>query len=281
MATLSTRVHQAFPRRSDETDAGHPDAAAGAGSGDAMRYQVIERRTHTHDVVTLTLRPNSTTVVPLFRPGQFAVLGRPGPTAVTSMVSGRLDPGGLQFTIRAADGAGTALCRAVPGSTIAVTGPLGAGWPLPAPLHADVVLVASGLGLAPLRPLIHHIAADRRRYHRVTLFLGGRTPEDLLFSDEYASWVDQGIGIFAMVDQQRAGTAGWINGVNGLLGNGPRTARASVAYVCGPELLLRPAGRGLVAHGVPADRIWLSLTRPRDPGVDPIVCFDRLAEPIR
>ncbi len=281
MATLSTRVHQALPRPGEETDPTHPDAGADAGSRDAIRYEVTERRTHAHDVVTLTLRPNSTTALPLFRPGQFAVLGRPGSTAVTSMVSGRLDPGRLQFTIRAADGAGPGLCRAVPGSTIAVTGPLGAGWPLPAPLHADVVLVADGLGLAPLRPLIHHVAADRRRYHRVTLILGGRTPEDLLFSDEYESWIDLGIGIFATVDRQPTATAGWINGVNGLLGNAPRTAQASVAYVCGPEQLLRPACRGLVAHGVPPDRIWLSPTRPREPRVDPIICFDRLTEPSR
>ena len=242
-----------------------------------MRYTVTQRRAHTRDVVTLTLRAISPMPPPLFRPGQFAVLGGPGKTPVASLLSGQPDPGAVQFTVRAdtPDGLAEVVC----GTPVTVTGPLGAGWPLPAAAGADVVLVAGGLGLAPLRPLLHQLTADRARYRTVSLFIGGRRADDLLFADEHRRWMDRGVGVDVIVDPQPTGVAGWIPGVAALFGRLPPPAGPRVAYVCGPELLLRPVARGLVAHGVPPRCIWLASTRPPQRGLDPIVRVDHLREP--
>jgi NAD(P)H-flavin reductase len=241
------------------------------------RFRVAERRPHALDVVSLSLQPTDE-ALPVFRPGQFALLGRPGTAPVPTAISGQLNPCGLQFTIRAVDEASAALCKAGIGTVIGVRGPFGAGWQLPAPADADLVMVAADLGLAPLRPLIHHILADRRRYRRVSLFIGARMRHDLLFAEEYRTWTAESIGVLVTVDQRRTGAAGWVANVPALFDHAGCRPPETTGYVCGTPLLLRSAARRLVEHGVPPDRIWLSPAQIRRPGVDPIARCDLTAE---
>jgi anaerobic sulfite reductase subunit B len=240
-------------------------------------FRVAERRPHALDVVSLSLQPTDEPL-PVFRPGQFALLSMPGAAPIPTAISGRLDPGGLQFTIRAVDEASAALCKAGTGTVIGVRGPFGAGWQLPAPIDADLVMVAVDLGLAPLRPLIHHVLADRRRYRRVSLFIGARMRHDLLFTEEYRTWMDGRIAVLVTVDQRRTGAAGWVANVPALFDHADCRPHETTGYVCGPPLLLRSAARRLVEHGVPPDRIWLSPAQTRRSGVDPIARCDLTAD---
>ncbi|WP_433088288.1 oxidoreductase [Dactylosporangium sp. CA-052675] len=222
------------------------------------RYRVIDRIEETADTATLALEPVDEPL-PVFRPGQFAMLHASGAGEVPVRLSGRHGVAGLLHTVRAAGATSGVLRAATPGRVLGVRGPFGRGWALPAPSDADLVIVAGGLGLAPLRPVVGHAAAGRARYGRVAVLIGARTPEDLLFADEYDDWRDERIDVLTTVERAGAGWTGRVGAVTGLLpllrGDPARTA----AFVCGPEAMMRSAARGLVARGV-AGR-WVSPRR--------------------
>ena len=118
-------------------------------------YLVTDRTAETADSVTLRLAPAGA-ALPRFRPGQFTMLYRPGIGEVAISVSG--DPaagdGSLTQTIRDVGAVSRALCRARPGDLIGVRGPFGTGWDLDPARGDDLLIVAGGVGLAPLRPVL-------------------------------------------------------------------------------------------------------------------------------
>ncbi|UWZ59846.1 FAD/NAD(P)-binding protein [Dactylosporangium aurantiacum] len=224
------------------------------------RYRVVDRSWDTADTVTVALEPVDEPL-PVFRPGQFAMLYAFGVGEVPISVSGRYGAGGLLHTIRAVGATTRALCHAEPGHVLGVRGPFGHGWDLPAPAGADLVVVAGGLGLAPLRPVVRHAVACRDRYRGVAVLIGGRTPQDLLYPGEYESWRSAGVDVFVTVDRAAAGWTGHVGVVTALFDHLRGRPAETSAYVCGPEIMMRFAARGLTDRGVPADRVWLSLER--------------------
>jgi NAD(P)H-flavin reductase len=256
------------------------------------RYRLVDRTVETGDTATLALEPVGE-ALPEFRPGQFAMLYAFGVGEVPISVSGRFGADGLLHTVRAVGATSRALFDAKPGCLLGVRGPFGEGWPVPAPAGADLLVVAGGLGLAPLRPVIRHAIAHRQRYNDVTVLIGGRTPDDLLYPDEYESWRAAGLNVFVTVDHAGGGWTGHVGLVTALFDR--LRQRTDVAYVCGPEIMMRFAARGLTNRGVPAEQIWLSLERNMHCGIGrcghcqlgpllvcrdgPVVRYD-LAEPL-
>jgi NAD(P)H-flavin reductase len=225
-----------------------------------VRYRVVARSVETDDTATLTLEPVDEPL-PFFRPGQFAMLYVFGIGEVPISIAGHSEVGGLLHTIRAVGATTMALFRLEPGDVLGVRGPFGIGWPVPAPEGSDVVVVAGGLGLAPLRPVVHHLAADRRRYGRVSVLIGARTPDDLLYRDEYQRWRAAGLDVLVTVDLADAGWSGDVGLVTGLFDQLTLRGTGTVAYLCGPEIMMRFCARDLIARGVPAGDTWLSLER--------------------
>ena len=225
----------------------------------AARYRVTERRRETGDTVTLALEPVDEPL-PVFRPGQFAMLYAFGVGEVPISVSG-YGTAGILHTIRAVGATSGALCRADPGAMLGVRGPFGRGWELPAPAGADLVVVAGGLGLAPLRPVVLHAMAERDRYRRVAVLIGARTPDDLLYPGEYETWRAAGLDVHTTVDRATAEWGGHVGVVTALYDRLDHRPATTVACVCGPEIMMRFAARGLVGRGVPARQVWLSLER--------------------
>ena len=97
-------------------------------------------------------------------------------------------PDVLVHTVRAVGTVTRAVCAAKKDDVLGVRGPYGEGWPVEAALGRDVVIMAGGLGLAPLRPLVRAVVARRGAFGRVVLLIGARTPASLLFSRELARW---------------------------------------------------------------------------------------------
>ncbi|MEU7875382.1 FAD/NAD(P)-binding protein [Dactylosporangium sp. NPDC049140] len=223
-------------------------------------YRVVDRLRDTDDTVTVALEPVDEPL-PVFRPGQFAMLYAFGVGEVPISVSGRYGVGGLLHTIRAVGATTNALCRPEPGHMLGVRGPFGNGWDLPAPAGADLVIVAGGLGLAPLRPVVRHAIADRDRYASAAVLIGARTPQDLLYPDEYDAWRSAGLEVFVTVDRAAAGWTGQVGVVTALFDRLNNHSTETTAYLCGPEIMMRFAARGLTDRGVPPDRVWLSLER--------------------
>jgi len=224
-------------------------------------YRVERRKTQTRDTATLRLVPAGH-ALPRFRPGQFTMLYARGIGEVAISVSGdpSTEDGVLEQTIRDVGAVSHALHDAEPGTVLGVRGPYGRGWDVESARGGDVVIVAGGVGLAPLRPVVLAVLADRAAYGRVVLVAGARTPADFLYRDEFAAW-ETSIEVRRTVDQPAAGWTGEVGFVTEPLAQvGPFTGRAT-AFLCGPEPMMRFSAQVLQRQGIPPEDIRVSLER--------------------
>jgi NAD(P)H-flavin reductase len=144
---------------------------------------------------------------------------------------------------------------------LGVRGPFGTDWRVADAVGRDLVLVAGGIGLAPLRPVIYEALSNRDAYGRIALLLGARTPSDILFTDELAAWRAQGLQVEMTVDRAAPGWEEHVGLVTALLPSAAFDPANTVAFVCGPELMMRFTADALVARGVPPSAIRVSLER--------------------
>ena len=232
------------------------------------RYRVIDNRRETHDSVTLTLAPEQSPVAEP-APGQFAMLWAPGVGEVPISVSRVPGDGTLVHSIRDVGGVTRALCHTRPGDFVGLRGPYGIGWPMAAVRGRQVVLVAGGVGSAPVRPVIDAVLAEPSGPGRLTVVIGARSYHDLLFRDEVHHWWRH--RVFEIRTTVEEPCSHWRSGSVGLVTSelhrvdidGPGT----VAMVCGPEVMMRVVARYLVDRGVPAEQVWVSLERNMQCGI--------------
>jgi NAD(P)H-flavin reductase len=217
-------------------------------------------------------------------------------------VSGLGDSGGgrarrLEHTLRAVGAVTRALHAAPPGSLIGVRGPFGTSWDVASAAGRDIVIVAGGIGLAPLRPVVLSALADRSRYGRIVLLAGARTPGDLLYADELERWRRDGVEVAVTVDRADSGWSGEVGVVTTLIEPAGLAPDNSVAFVCGPDVMMRFTADALAARGIPVSRIRVSLERNMRCGVGwcghcqlgpllvcrdgPVVSYDRAAALMR
>jgi anaerobic sulfite reductase subunit B len=236
------------------------------------RYRVATTRRETHDTVTVTLDAVDA-AVPAPAPGQFTMLTVFGVGEVPISVSGADEPqiaaerdgGTLVQTLRAVGAVTKALHDAEAGAVVGVRGPFGAGWDLATARGHDVLIVAGGLGLAPLRPVLRAVLARRELYRRVSVLVGARTPADILYLDELEQISNAYVAV--TVDSPDDQWDGKVGVVTTLLAGAVFAPDEAVAYVCGPELMMRFTADALVRHGIAGDRIQLSLERNMRCGV--------------
>jgi NAD(P)H-flavin reductase len=229
-------------------------------------FQVVDVVRHTPDTVTLTLRATDGGVLAA-APGQFTMLGRLGVGEVPISVSGDpAHPELLEHTVRDVGGVTAVLCRAQVDEVLTVRGPFGAGWRVDAAAGRDVVVAAGGLGLAPLRPVLLEVSAHPERYGRVTLLYGARTPADLLFRGDLERWrADHDVVV--TVDAADPGWRGRVGLLPALVPAAVADPTMTVAFVCGPELMMRFTCAALLAAGVAAEHVEVSLERTMSCGV--------------
>jgi len=171
-------------------------------------------------------------------------------------------PDVLVHTVRAVGSVTRAVSAVRKDGVLGVRGPYGEGWPLESALGRDVVIMAGGLGLAPLRPLVHAIVARRGAFRRVVLLIGARTPESLLFSREVARWRARfDLDVRATVDAGDAKWNGHVGVITTLIPRATFDPETTTAFVCGPEVMMRFAAADLVHRGVPPNLVFLSMER--------------------
>lgn len=258
------------------------------------RFTVASTRRDTHDVRTLELAPLDGEPL-VFTPGQFTMLLAFGVGEVPISISG--DPARpelLQHTIRDVGSVSHALATAPPGAVLGVRGAFGTGWEVERGRGGDVVIVAGGIGLAPLRPVILEIAAARQDYGRVLVLYGARNPEEILYVDELRVWAERhDLDVQVTVDNGRHAWRGPVGLVTRLVERATFDAENALALVCGPEVMMRPTARVLVDRGLAPEQVRLSMERNMKCGVGlcghcqlrelfccldgPVLGYDRLA----
>lgn len=238
---------------------------------DAMlpeRYRISHTRQDTRDTFTLELEPVEGARF-TYAAGQFTMLDAFGVGEVPISISGDpTRPGPLEHTIRDVGAVTHALITAPTGAVLGVRGPFGTSWDVADGMGGDVVLVAGGIGLAPLRPALLELLGHRDRYNRVVLLYGARTPEDILFGDELRTWAkDFGVVVEVTVDNGQHAWRGKVGLVTQLVPRAGFDPRHTLALVCGPETMMRFSAAALVDRGVPMDRVRLSMERNMKCGV--------------
>ncbi|MER7509486.1 FAD/NAD(P)-binding protein [Streptomyces lavendulae] len=223
-----------------------------------LSYRVVDRRADTHDTVTLVLEPDGEALSP-FAPGQFAMVYAFGVGEIPVSVSRAVDGRQLTHTVRAVGAVSRALCGLRPGGQVGVRGPFGTGWDTAAARGNDLLVIAGGIGLAPLRPLVDAVLAEPLAFGRLNVLAGARTPADLLYQDEFPAW-GKPFGAVT-VDRPSGGWTGRVGVVTTLLREARFAPSDTVAFVCGPEVMMRATARALIHAGVRPDRIQVSLER--------------------
>ena len=222
----------------------------------------------TPNVVTLNLVPEEEETF-LFQPGQFNMLYLFGLGEVPLSLSS--DPGqtrGISHTLRVVGGVTRGLAKSLPGSRVGVRGPFGNPWPLHLAKGKDLVLLAGGIGLAPLRPVIYHVLRHRQDFGRLVVLVGARSPEDLLYYRSLAHNCEQGLAEFSViVDKGNPGWKGRVGVITHLVPKAELDPAASLAFLCGPEIMMRFGAEALLQEGLLAEQIFVSMERNMKCGV--------------
>ncbi len=240
------------------------------------RYRVTGNRRETADTHTLCLAP-SDSPIPHFRGGQFTMLYVFGVGEIPLSISGSPLVGDdvLVHTVRAVGAVSAALCRAEPGTVVGVRGPFGTGWDVARARGRDLLFVAGGIGLAPLRPALLEALRARRDHGFITVIAGAKTPSEHLYGAEDESWLARGVTVLRTVDRlppdsgpgQPEPWAGPVGLVTDLLPRLRLRPERTTAYLCGPEAMMTHTGTALMGLGMRPAEIEVSLERNMRCGV--------------
>jgi NAD(P)H-flavin reductase len=226
-------------------------------------FRIERLKRETEDTFTLELAPMESTRKITFLPGQFNMLYVFGVGEVPISISS--DPAKsfrLEHTTRRVGVVTKAMGLLKPGATIGVRGPFGSHWPLEVEQGRDFVVVAGGIGLAPLRPVLYHLMAERQKYRNIVLLYGARTPEEILYKRELERWRGKfDLEVQVTVDRGASGWRGNVGVVTPMIARAPFHPSNTVALVCGPEIMMRFAVMELQKRGVQAERTYLSMER--------------------
>lgn len=228
-----------------------------------LPYRIEKVIRETHDTFSLDVRPEDDAGAMTFQPGQFNMLYAFGVGEVPISISGP-KPGskGMIHTIRDVGAVTHALHGLKKDQTIGLRGPFGSVWPIEEAKGYDVVIMAGGIGLAPLRPAVYALLEQRARYGEIALLYGVRRPEDLLFTKEFETWRGKyGVQVKLTVDTADREWRGNVGVVNTLIQRVNFDPANTVAMICGPEVMMRFAVSELKQRGVPEEQIFMTMER--------------------
>ncbi len=205
-----------------------------------------------------------------FRPGQFAQVSLFGSGEFPASLPPSPTEDETFFTVRQVGSCTAALHRLKPHDKFAVRGPYGNGFPMEEYYGKDLVFVAGGIGLIPLRSCIVYALKNRDKYRRIQVFYGAKTPKELMYLPDLREWEKGGaLECHLTVDRTADGWTGNV-GVVGSLFKKPGVSIPtgnSMAFVCGPPIMFRFVIRDLLAMGFQERDIVSTLERYMKCGV--------------
>lgn len=227
-------------------------------------FLVKRFKRETHDIFSLWLKSKRTPSEFKFLPGQFNMLYAFGIGEVPISISGSQTQNDevIIHTIRAVGPVTRALQKLRSGDTMGVRGPYGSPWPLDQTTGQDVLILAGGIGLAPLRTTLLELLFGQFHPRKVILIYGARTPKDIIFTHELESWQQRhGLILQIIVDRSVLGWTGHVGLVPELISKVQFQPDQCLALLCGPEVMMRFSILELKKCGVKDSSIFLSMER--------------------
>lgn len=234
-----------------------------------LPFRIHRKYEETHDTFTIDIEPLQGISEFPFAPGQFNMLYLFGAGEAPISISGDpANPQVLRHTIREVGTVTQALQKLKKGDVLGVRGPFGSHWPLEKATGKDVVIVAGGIGLAPLRPVLHQLIPQRGNYGKVALLYGARTPEDLLFKHDLEHWRGRfDIEVKVTVDSAKGNWRGDVGVVTTLIRRIQFDPARTIGMICGPEIMMRYTITELQNCGVEDGNIFISTERNMKCGI--------------
>lgn len=204
-----------------------------------------------------------------FLPGQFVMVEVPGYGEIPiSISSSPAKKGYLELCIRRAGVVTGALHRAQRGAKVGIRGPFGSHFPMAEMKGHNLLLVAGGLGLAPLRAPIYEVIDNRPDYKDVSILYGTKEPSQLLFDYQYEEWARiDGIDLRIIVEKPDPTWEGPTGMITELIDGLEIDPLDTYAIVCGPPVMFKFVCRRLSEVGVPMRRMFVSLERRMNCGM--------------
>ncbi|MBU0730513.1 MAG: FAD/NAD(P)-binding protein [Proteobacteria bacterium] len=203
-----------------------------------------------------------------YNPGQFLMVSVPHHgEAPISFSSTPTRPGAVYLSIRKAGKLTGAMHELAKGAAIGLRGPYGKPFPMEDLKGSNLLFVAGGIGLAPLRSVINYCLDKRAEYGEITVLYGSRAPSDIAFAADIDSWKKQGVSCSLTVDVAEDGWDGPVGLVTTLLDNLQSDNSNTTAIVCGPSLMIRFVINKLTAMGFSDETIITTLERHMKCGV--------------
>jgi NAD(P)H-flavin reductase len=226
-------------------------------------FEIMAVRNETHDTFTIDLEPVNGPAEFSFKAGQFNMLYAFGVGEVPISISGDpTDSSVLIHTIRSVGTVTKAIRTLKRGDFLGVRGPFGSHWPVVEAAGSDMVIIAGGIGLAPLRPTLYHVLSQREKYGKVVLLYGTRSPDDILYRRELERWRSRfDLDVYITVDRAPSGWRGNVGVVTSLIQKAPFDPVNTVAMVCGPEIMMRFTVQELQKCGIRGEDIYVSMER--------------------
>ena len=226
-------------------------------------YSVKRVQQETYDTFTVELEPKTKARAESFAPGQFNMLYVFGVGEAPISISGDpAKPETLLHTTRAVGTVTKALWKLRRGDLLGLRGPFGTSWPVEEAKGRDVVILAGGIGLPPLRPSIYQLLSRRQEYGKLVLLYGARTPEDILYGQEIEQWRKRSdFAVDMTVDRATGAWRGNVGVVTTLIPKAIFDPANAIAMVVGPEIMMRFTIVELEKRGIPDERIFLSMER--------------------
>ena len=227
-----------------------------------IRAEVKEIREETSETRTFVISPEVSDAKSnlAFKPGQFLQLTVFGVgEAPISVCSSPQDLPLIQMSIRRIGTVTEAMHDVRVGDFVGRRGPYGNGWPVEKLKGRDVVLVAGGIGMAPLRPLMPTSRDVTGKADSTTLCYGARNQSLLMYKSEFPRWTESGASVKLTVDQGDAGWKGRVGVVPALLDDLEVDRASAVALTCGPPVMIKFTTRKLAQLGYKPENIYASL----------------------
>ncbi|MEM1737036.1 MAG: FAD/NAD(P)-binding protein [Ignisphaera sp.] len=234
------------------------------------RAMVVNEVEEAPNVKTLTLKIDNDYNA---SPGQFNMLYVYGlgevPISIASLPTSIGRSIAIEHTIKSVGAITKAVVYKVSvGSIVGIRGPYGRGWPLDEAEGRDLVIIGGGIGVAPLRPVVKYLEKFRERFGRINILFGARSPRDILYKYELDSYRSiPNTKLMLSIDTYSSDWRHHVGFVTDLIDYIDIDVRNSIAFICGPEVMIRTSIRKLLDRGFRKDMVFLSLERRMRCGV--------------